>query len=314
MSSNDALRLVEEAVAALTPTGDDAGLAIAWQLAGQVQTTLGEMDEFRAAMQRALGHARRAGNVQLETVSIFWIGLGAFFGNRSVSQSMSICKELVDAAQTPLQRTHARFWLATLQGVGGEVKRARLELEEARRTYGELGLEYLRASTVTACAEVELHGGDAVIAEKLLREGNAVLEAAGEEGVRSTILAQLGEALYDQGRYEEAERVVAESEAISSPEDAADLLALATLKARLSARRRDYVHAEHAAREALAKAADSKLRFVLEDAWMGLAEVLLLAGRGDEAREPAQQALDLYESSGLMPSAERARRFLTALP
>ena len=60
MSSDDALRLVEEAVAALTPIGDDAGLAIAWQVAGQVQNMLGDMDQVRAAMQCALGHARRA--------------------------------------------------------------------------------------------------------------------------------------------------------------------------------------------------------------------------------------------------------------
>jgi class 3 adenylate cyclase/predicted ATPase len=314
LSSNDALRLVEEAVAALTPIGDDAGLAIAWQLAGQAQNLLGDMDEVRAAMQCALGHARRAGNVRLETESIFWIGLSAFLSNRSVSQSMSICSELVDAAQTPLQHTHARFCLAAVRGVAGELKGARLELEEARRTYGELGLEYLRASTVSACAEVELHGGDPVLAEELLREATTVLEAAGEKGVRSTILACLGEALYQQGRYEEADQVVAESEAISSPEDAVDLLMLATLKARLSARRGDYAHAEHAAREALAKAADSKLRFALEDALMSLAEILLLTGRGDEAREPAQQALDLYEGRGLIPSAERARRFLAGLP
>ena len=31
---DDALRLVDEAIAALTPIGDDGGLAIAWQLAG----------------------------------------------------------------------------------------------------------------------------------------------------------------------------------------------------------------------------------------------------------------------------------------
>ena len=314
MSSDDALRLVEGAVAALTPIGDDAGLALAWQLAGQVQNLLGDMDEVRAAMQLALGHARRAGNVRLETESIFWIGLGAFMSNRSVSQSTSICSELVDAAQTSLQRTHARFWLAAVRGVAGDLKGARREFEEARRTYGELGLEYLRAATTSACAEVELHGGDPVLAEELLREGNAVVEREGDTSVRSTILVQLGEALYDQGRYAEADQVVAESELISSPEDAVDLLGLATLKARLSARRGDYVSAEHAARETLAKAADSKLGFVLEDALMGLAEILLLAGRGEEARKPTQQALELYESRGLVPSADRARRFLAGLP
>jgi class 3 adenylate cyclase/tetratricopeptide (TPR) repeat protein len=314
LSTDDAVRLVDEAVAALTPIGDDAGLAIAWQLAGQVQNTLGDMEGLRAATQRALAHARRAGNVRLETESIFWIGLSTFFSARPVSQSMSICTELVDGAQTPLQRTHARFWLAALQGVAGELQGARLGLDGARQTYRELGLEVLRASTATACAEVELHGGDPVIAEELLREGNAVLGAAGEKGARSTILADLGESLYQQGRYDEAVQVVAESEAISSPEDAADLLMLAGLKARLSARRGDFVNAEHAAREALTHAADAHLSFALEDALMSLAEVLLLAERGDEAREPAQQALELCESRGLVPCAERARRFLATLP
>jgi tetratricopeptide (TPR) repeat protein len=314
MSTEDGLQLVEEALAALTPIGDDSGLAITWQLAGQAQNLLGDMDEVRAAMQRALGHARRAGNVRLETKSIFWIGLSAFFSNRSVGKSTSICSELVDTAKTPLQRTHARFWLAASRGVAGELSNARLELEEVRRTYGELGLEWLRAGTATACAVVELHGGDPVLAEEILREANAVLDATGDKAVQSTILALLGDALYDQGRYLEAEGVVAASEAISSPEDATDLVHLATLKGRLFARRRDYVHAEQAAREALAMAADSTLSFVLEDALMGLAEVLLLAGRAAEARKPAQQALELCERRGLVPAAERVRQFLAGLP
>ncbi len=311
---DDALRLVDEARAALTPMGDDAGLAITWQLAGQVQSTLGDMEGLRTATQRALEHARRAGNVRLETESVFWIGLSAFFSDRPVSVSMSICRELVDGAQSPLQRTHARFWLAAVQGVAGGLQSARLELDAAWKTYRELGLELLRASTATAYAHVELHAGDPVRAEELLREGNAMLEATGEKGVRSTILADLGEALYQQGRYEEAERVVAECEAISLPEDAAHLLLIAALKARLSARREDFVHAEHAARQAVDKAADAHLSSTLEDTLMSLAEILFLAGRGAEARKPTQRAVELYESRGLVPSAERAREFLAGLP
>ena len=156
-------------------------------------------------MQRALEHARRAGNVRLETEAIFWIGLSTFFSNQPVRESTRICSELVDAAQTPLQRTHARFWLAAVRGVAGDLQSARLELAGARETYRQLGLETLRVSTATACAEVELRGGDPILAEELLREANAVLEATGETGVRSTLLANLAEAMYQQGRYVEAD-------------------------------------------------------------------------------------------------------------
>jgi class 3 adenylate cyclase/predicted ATPase len=314
LSNVEAVRIAEDAVAALTPVSDDAGLASAWRLAGQAYNTVGNMDGFEAAMQRALTHARRAGNVRLETECISWIGVSAFYSNRHIMEIRNICDGLLDAAQTPLQRTHARFWLAAVRGVTGELTEARLELEAARHTYGDLGLEWWRAGTATACAAIELHAGDPVIAEEILREADTVFRAAGDKAVRSSVLASLGIALCDQGRYEEAERVVAQSEAISSPEDAGDVLMLATLKARLLARRRDLASAERTAREVLAKATDSQIAFLLEDALMGLAEILLLAGRGAEARQPAQQALELYERRGLVPCAERAQAFLAGLP
>ena len=65
----------------------------------------------------------------------------------------------------------------------------------------------------------ELTAGDPAEAEGPLREGVAVLEAAGEKGWLSTTAAVLAEVLWRQGKDEEAERYALLSDRLAAPDD-----------------------------------------------------------------------------------------------
>ena len=303
--------LVEEAIAALTPLAADDGLAEAWQLAAQVQNYLANMDGVQAAMQRALTHARRAGNVRLETDSLFWIGLAAFFGNGLLSDALAVCTALLEAAQTPLQRAHARFWVAAIRGLAGEdIDTVRDELAEARRTYHELGLKTQWGGTAIAVGTVELHAGDPRVAEAILRESVAALGDLG--GYRWTVLQLLSEALVQQGRHDEAEAVAAESRASVSLQDTYVRAGLARVQAGLAAHRGALAEAQRAAGDALALLEQVPAASYLEkaDTWMLIADLLRRRGQTDDAGDAARRALELYERKGIELSAARARRFL----
>ena len=316
LPAEDAIGLAEQAVSVLTPLGDDAGLAAAWQLAAQGQNALSNMQEVHRGMERALDHARRAHNVRLETESLFWIGLAVFFGDAAVTEALQICHALDESAQTPLQRAHAKFWLAAVRGLAGDdMVGVRRELEGARKMYRELGLETIWAGTAIACGYVELHAGDPAIAERILRESDAALRPTGVDAYRCTVLADLGEALIAQGRYAEADLVTAECATITPPGDVLTLAILASVKGRLAAHRGALVDAESAAQDALSQLERTPAAsyVVKGDALMALAEIERLAHGPAKARANAQRALELYERKGVVPAMERTRQYVAAL-
>ena len=79
------------------------------------------------------------------------------------------------------------------------------------------------------------------------------------------------------------------------------------VKAKVLARRGEHAEAERLAREAVAIGDETDMLDAQGDAYADLAEVLLLAGKPDEAAGALEQALERYERKGNLVSAERAR-------
>ncbi|TMF16466.1 MAG: guanylate cyclase [Chloroflexi bacterium] len=315
LPDDDAMRLATQAITELTPIGDNAGLACAWQLIAQTRNFAGNMTEHGAAMERALEYARRAGNARLETDCLFWIGLTAFFDEVRAEDALRTCAALTESAQTPLQHAHALFWLAAVRGLAGKTADVRVELENARRLYRELGLETTWGATSMVCGILELSGGDVLIAESVLREGAAVLEGAGEKSYRATVLALLGETLYMQARYEEAGNVIGDSRAITAPDDVINLAHIAATEARLAARRGAVAEADHAARDAVRELERMpSYNLFTATVLIGIADAFHIVKRLDDARDAASRALDLYERKGIVSGVERARALLAGLP
>ena len=150
-------------------------------------------------------------------------------------------------------------------------------------------------------------------AEDVLRAGAEQLIEMGETAYLSTTAAVLAEALYEQSRYEEAETWTKTSEETSSPDDAASEMEWRAVRGKIFARRGDFEAGEALVREAVARGRETDDLRSLGDCLLDLAEVLALAGRGDESIPLAEEALGLYERKGIVPSVERARARLEGL-
>ncbi len=143
------------------------------------------------------------------------------------------------------------------------------------------------------------------------RSGLELLEAMGETGILSTLVAFLAEALYRQGRDDEAEEFALLSERAAAEDDAASQVAWRSTLAKVLARRGDAGRGESLARQALTIAEDTDFLGMRANVRLALAEVLTLAGRRRGEVEPAVlEALELYQRKGNRVGAAAAEAFL----
>ena len=85
------------------------------------------------------------------------------------------------------------------------------------------------------------------------------------------------------------------------------------VRAKVLARRGEHTEAEQLAREAIAIGEDTDMLDAQGDTYADLAEVLLLAGKPDEAAAALEQALERYERKGNLVSTQRAQTRLAEL-
>jgi tetratricopeptide (TPR) repeat protein len=161
--------------------------------------------------------------------------------------------------------------------------------------------------------EIEILGADPAAAEAELREGFRLLDEMGEKALLSTVAFKLGEALYLQGRYEEAEEFARVSEDLTPPDDIASEVGWRALRAKILARRAELEQAERLSTEAVRLIEQTDALPHHADVLVSRAEVLRLAGRSEEATAALQEAIRLYETKGILPALERTRALLSQL-
>jgi ATP/maltotriose-dependent transcriptional regulator MalT len=159
---------------------------------------------------------------------------------------------------------------------------------------------------------VEMLAGQPQAAEERLRTGYKRLEKMGEKALLATTAAMLAQAVYEQGRHDEAEELCRASEGAAASNDLAAQVTWRGVRAKLRAERGRTDEAEALAREAVRLAEPTDFLTIRADALLDLAAVLRHSGQSSEADESIRAALELYEQKGDVVSAERARTQLAA--
>jgi len=139
------------------------------------------------------------------------------------------------------------------------------------------------------------------------------LQRIGERGWLSSLAPLLSEALYQQGRYDEAMEYAEVGREAANPDDASAQFWWRSLAAKVLARRGEFGEAERLAREGIDFAMSTDEINHQGHALMDLAEVLRLAGRPEEAAEATRRAIERYDLKGATVSAEQARQALADL-
>jgi len=137
----------------------------------------------------------------------------------------------------------------------------------------------------------------------------------GELGYLASAAPQLLEALYRQGRFDEALALSDRwrADRLTAAEDLDAQVGWRAMRAKLLAHAGHLAEAEALAREADALCAGTEDLELRARALADLADVLRLAGRPHESRVALEEAGQLHERKGNLPAAERVRRRLDDL-
>jgi DNA-binding SARP family transcriptional activator len=307
ITPEDALSLLDDALSVLGGAGDDLGLARAWHLTAVVVG--GHFcrcaDAGRAAEQ-ALRCYERTGFVRSAVVAL--LGTVAYRGPLHTDDALERCRALLNDAETPVWQSFVLPFMAVLEAMQGHFEAARDHLDEAlvrRREFADEST--VRTSWANFAGEVELLAGEAGRAEVILAESCAALRGAGDAAWLATNTASLAEAVYRQGRFDEALELSAFALATAppghltsrSPAMRANALALAAV-GRID-------EAIEVATRLLDMLADSDVLNERGEASAAAAEVLQGAGRSSEARRRWEDALRMFDEKGNAVASERVR-------
>jgi tetratricopeptide (TPR) repeat protein len=267
-------------------------------------------DDYRACselQERALLHARRAGDERREAATIRFIVSAALWGPEHVEPALARCRAIMEETSNQRVRANCLVRIGGLEGLAGRFDPAREAIAQAREIMDEFGLRHLKAHSTDVAVVVEMLAGNHEAAEREARAAYAVLEEMGDRTFRAAEAYLVAKALLAQGRTDEAERwlVIAVEHSDSDGDDL-------DLQAQIMARRGLLDEAERLVRSALEAGSESPTP-VKADPRFTLAEILARTGRIEEARQATEQSLRAYEAKGIVPLVEKARTLLAEI-
>jgi len=307
VTRNDVLRELERAIPVFERDGDDAALARALTLRGKLHYWNGEAETAREFFERAARLAQGVGDRAEEAESLQYVLATMHRGRTPVGQAVARFDEL--RSRTRMNRRLEAAYLETrahLEAMQANFEVARGLVREAKAVAVDAGLEvFLETHTRPSAGFVELLAGDSVAAEAELRLACEETERVGELGFLSSITPLLIDAVYAQGRYEEALALSDRWPAyrLTAPTDVDAQAGWRRVRAKALARLGRFEEAERLAREAVAILADTDYVNAHADTVADLGEVLLHAGRPSDAVTAVREAIHLYELKGNVASA-----------
>jgi class 3 adenylate cyclase len=294
-------KLAHAALPLLEAAADHAGLARIWGfLAGGVYNTRCRYDEMEHASEKALLHARLAGEKPTHPGTLL---IALRHGSRPVTEVLRRLDALAKQYTHPMVALSRANVLAML----GQIAEARALRSAAAEQFREL------VGRSPLGWELEEFAGDYEAAAEELRSFCDRLSEQGLSALLSTHAPMCGRLLCTVGRYGEAEQLALQGHDLGSEDDPITQSLWRQVAALVAAHRAEHSEAERLAREALTYSQKTDSLQVQGDAYFDLAEVLAAAGRGEDAAAAWREALDRYERKGIVPLARRARQRLSAL-
>jgi class 3 adenylate cyclase/tetratricopeptide (TPR) repeat protein len=310
--TDEARSAAERALPMFEAAGDEAALAKTSELMHHVHVFHGRYADAATASERAAAHAASAGQDLQRARHLAIYAATSVFGPTPVEEGLRRCREaIVIAGGYPTVEPQVWLGMAGLEAMEGRFDEARRLVGEARDRWTELGMQLSTASSVAQYSGfVEMLAGDWPAAERELRLGMDALERMGEQGVFSSVAATLARAVYEQGRPEEADRLVEVSRLAAAPDDIDAHVQWQSVRGRLLCDRGLVDEAERQVREALELAQQTDDVDLQTSALMDLAVVLRRAGRIDAASRCISAAIDLCDRKGNRVASSRCRAAL----
>jgi len=279
---------------------------------GLLRSDRGEWPADREALEQAIAYARQSGNKHA------WMRachlLAAAYNTLPVPADAAVARVeelLQEASGEPWAEAGVLLALSTLYAYVGRIADARAAVTRGRATFRNFGAKLGLALGTIPAGSIELIDGNPAMAERYWREGYDAFDDMGSRGYGSNAAALLGEALYAQGRLDEAQQMTEEAEAADGPNTFSRARWQST-RAKVLAQRGQFSAATWLIREAEALIAPTPSRVEHAHVLMAKAEVNWLAGEADQAEASARAALQIYEDLHVTPFAELIRTALAS--
>ncbi len=308
--ASEALReLVGQALPVFEAADDDVALYIADVAIYEVESVRGRMDAALEAMDRSTAHAQKAGLPSAENLGA--LAAMRFAGSTPVSELL----EWLDEVEPRQGRDQfLRAYRAGALAMLGRFDEAREIHAASRSEASERGGGVLLANlTAFESVDLELWAGDPVAAAAFAEEGFRLHEQLGDQMFLAEAAASQARALYALDRFDEADAWAGRAAELGASDQATKEMIWRRVRAKVLAHRREQDEAERLIREAIAICDRTEMLDAQGDTYADLGEVLLLAGRVEEASAALEQALARYERKGNLVMAARTRDRLEML-
>jgi class 3 adenylate cyclase/tetratricopeptide (TPR) repeat protein len=296
---------VEPLVPALEAHHDDLGLTKALQLLASADQRGGSVAHVEPLLERALEHARRAGDRLEESEILGELAFALPVGPTPVPQAIRRLDELMRDREPDLRLD------AWVLGVRAMLEAMRERFDEARdlaerevAILDELGIYWTNFLVSLHQWTIEMLAGRPDAAEEAIRR-RAEMMRSEEEALTWAIDSLLAAALLEQGRVAES-RALAERWAEVRGGARGTRSMWCGVLARTSAEAGDHAEAERFAREGVAIPAAEELN-MRAASLVDLGWVLRRAGDGDGTAAAIGEALELYERKGNIAAAGQVR-------
>ncbi len=287
------------AMAVFEAAGDNAGLAKAWRLLAWTHGTACRFENAAEASERALEHARKAGDARQAARAATGYAAAAVLGPTPIAQAIEQCERAEqDVSGDRQSEAILLALLGSLHGMQGSTESGRALAARSREMLEELGLFAEVARVRQEAWRVEMLANDLVAAEREIRTAYDLLSQIGEKYLLSTVAGLLAQTLYALGRLDEVDAPTTLSRELATDDDVDTQALWRCVSGKMSAQRGDVDAGEGLIREAIEILAPTDGVLFQYGALIDLAEVQRLAGRPDEQAATLRQARSLAEAKG----------------
>ena len=310
--TDDLVRVATSALEVFDEIGYDRGAQAAW---GSLQIAYSWRGRFAAALDaldRCHEYRRRAGEPHHDGDFAYLAG-ALLFGATPVEEAIARVEDLLRETDSDFMQGLLMPTLGWLEAMAGRFDRARELCRKAKALHEAPSKRWLWGQQSNFAGSVELLAGRPDEAERILRQGYVLLGEIQDSPTQSSAAGGLAEALYRQGRYDEAEDFARVCEELSHADDVEACSHTRAVQGKVAARRGKFAEGERHARAAVELLDQTDMLSWQGDARLALAEVLQLAGRQTEAMPALEHAIDLYIRKGNVVSAGKARSLLQEL-
>ena len=291
-----------EAAAAVLESGDDLdGLAEALTVAGRLLFWLGNIPASQPVLERAISCARHSGNHRTQMRASHW--LAVTFSLLSIPADTGVIRTeqlLADASGDAWAEADLLKPLCVLYAHVGRSADARAAIDRSQSIFAGFGARLALAESAVPAAIVGLIIGDPAAAERYARRGIEEFQAMGEHRLVHDLIGLLADALYEQGRFDEAQQLL--GEAGTRPWNT--VYSTWLTEAKLLARRGQFTAARELLGQAEARLPPTPSPMLRANALKARAEVERLKARAEverlagapgQAAASLRAALDIYE-------------------